>query len=436
MENKVCMPENRPHAGINVHTLWGGDMRKVLPVSLCCALVVCGTLLTASAFGGGFALYEGSARGNALGGSVIAKADDPAAIFFNPAGITQLGGTQIAMGATVIIPSTHMTTEQWGRSEDSKLKWNYFVPPYAYLTYQKSDRLWFGVGFFARFGLGTEFDEHWPGRFNSYNAFVRVLELNPNAAWKVNDRMSVSAGVSLARMDLKLESRAPLFDYDTSLTGDGMGVGYNFGFHYKAHDRIKLGLSYRSKIHLDVSGRADFIRPDWAGRLFRDGKVTSTVTLPDELMMGVNFQLRDNLSIELSAILTRWSSFDQMSILFDNDVAGMGRVTKRKDWRDVWRYQLGVEYGLTTWCTLRAGYVYDNGPIPRHTVDYLVPSNDRQLFCMGTGFTWQAWTIDLSYIYLIGENRNYNARPEDGVLKGRAHEGDTHLIGFGIGYRF
>jgi len=411
-------------------------MRKVILWVLFCFVVLSSSFLTTTAFGGGFALYEGSARGNALGGSVIAKADDPSAIFFNPAGITQLAGTQIAFGATVIIPSTHMTTEQWGCSEDSKLKWNYFVPPYAYLTYQQSDRLWLGVGFFARFGLGTEFDEDWPGRFNSYNAFVRVVELNPNAAWKVNDRLSVSAGASLARLDLKLESKAPLFDYDTSLTGDGMGVGYNFGTRYKLMDWITLGMSYRSKIRINLSGRADFIRPDAARGLFQDGRVESHVTLPDELMMGVNFQLRENLSIELSTILTRWHSFNQMSILFDNDVAGMNRVTKAKDWRNVWRYQIGIEYSITQWCDVRAGYVYDNGPIPRHTVDYLVPSNDRQLFCVGTGFQWRTWSFDFSYTYLIGENRTYNARPADGVLKGRAHEGDTHLIGFGVGYKF
>ena len=65
------------------------------------------------AFAGGFALYEGSVRANALGGSVIAKADDPGAIFFNPAGITQLPGTQTAMGVSIIMPSTHITTEQY-----------------------------------------------------------------------------------------------------------------------------------------------------------------------------------------------------------------------------------------------------------------------------------------------------------------------------------
>ncbi len=120
----------------------------------------------------------------------------------------------------------------------------------------------------------------------------------------------------------------------------------------------------------------------------------------------------------------------------DNDVAGMNRVTKPKDWRDVWRWQVGIEYGITKWCDLRIGYVYDNGPIPRHTIDYLVPSNDRQLYCFGTGFKWRSWTLDLSYTYLIGESRSNNARPASGVLKSRARKGVTHMVGFGIGYKF
>lgn len=413
-------------------------MRKT--TCLFTAVLACTCLLLSSspAFAGGFALYEGSVRANALGGSVVAKADDPGAIFFNPAGITQLPGTQAAMGVSIIMPSTEVRTEKFGRSDNSKLKWNYFAPPYAYLTYQLNDRFWLGAGFFARFGLGTQFDENWPGAENSYNAFVRVVEFNPNIAWKANDKLSLAAGFSLARMDLKLESKAPIFSYDTSLTGNGYGVGYNLAIHYKALDWLKIGISYRSKVRINLKGRADYIQPRWASSsgLFRDGRIDSHVTLPDELFMGVNFQLLHNLSLELSTVLTRWNSFNQMSITFDNDVAGMGRATKPKDWRDVWRYQIGLEYGIANWCDLRCGFVYDHGPIPRHTVDYLVPSNDRYMYCVGTGFKWRAWTFDLSYNLLISENRHYNARPADGVLKSRTHDGVTHIIGIGFGYKF
>ena len=172
----------------------GWRMRK--KGSICTVLLVCLSLLVLSgpAFAGGFALYEGSVRGNGLAGCLIGKADDPSAIFFNPAGITQLTGTQMATGTTIITPMTSVETERFGKTQDSNLKWNYFAPPYFYITHQQNDRLWLGFGFFARFGLGTEFDENWPGNVNSYNAFVRVVELNPNVAYKINDQLSLSGG--------------------------------------------------------------------------------------------------------------------------------------------------------------------------------------------------------------------------------------------------
>lgn len=402
------------------------------------ALLVCASLLVlcGTARATGFDLFEGSVRGNGMAGCLVGKADDPSAIFFNPAGITQLSGTQMAMGATIITPMTSVETERFGRTQSDHLKWNYFAPPYAYVTHQLNDRFWVGAGVFARFGLGVQFDENWPGTTNSYNAFVRVLELNPNAAYKLTDKLSVSAGVSLARMDIKLESKAPLFKYDTSLSGDGMGVGYNLGIHYKLLDWVRLGLSYRSKIHINLSGRADFIQPRRAGRLFHDGGIDSCVTLPDQLLLGVSFQVRKNLNIELGAVRKGWSNFDKMSIDFDHPVAGMSRVTKQKNWNDVWRWQIGIEYNATGWLDLRCGYIYDNGPTPRNTSDYLLPVNDWQMMCLGAGFRWRAWTLDFSYGYLVSRNRSVAARPADGVLKGRFYDGQTDLYGIGLGYKF
>ena len=120
--------------------------------SICIVLLVCSSLLLLNgpAFAGGFALFEGSVRGNGLAGCLIGKADDPSAIFFNPAGITQLAGTQMATGTTFITPMTTVETERFGRTQNSDLKWNYFAPPYAYITHQLNDRVWIGAGFFAR----------------------------------------------------------------------------------------------------------------------------------------------------------------------------------------------------------------------------------------------------------------------------------------------
>jgi len=389
-------------------------------------------------FAAGFALYEGSARGNALGGALIARADDPSAIFYNPAGITQLEGTQMMTGCTLITPMNKVTTHSFFGSgtEETELRRNWFYPPYGYLTRQVSEKLWVGVGMFARFGLGTEYPENWPGRYNSYNAVVKGVEINPNVAWKFNDCFSLAAGASVMRLDVKLEQIVPIFNVNSSLKGHSYGFGFNLAAHYKPREWVSFGLLYRSKVKHNLSGRADFIKSNLLRGAFRNGRISADVLLPDEYFLGVAFKPIDRLSIEFDAILTRWNTFNHMTVNFDKGIAGMNGITKQKDWHDVWRYQIGVEYALTRMVDLRLGYAYDNEPIPGRTVDFLVTSYDRQLFSCGFGLHWGPWSTDFSYTYLLPKNRNYDERIADGVPKSRVYDGNAYLIGAGIGYKF
>ena len=151
-------------------------------------LVLVGLVLSSSLCGkaqaAGFALYEWSARGNALGGAMIAKADDASAIAWNPAGITQLEGTQTLAGVSLIAPSNDMTTSYNGIDTKESTNKKVFVPPHAYITHQVNDSLWLGVGTFTRFGLGTSFDQNWSGRYSSYDTELNSFSVNPNLAYK------------------------------------------------------------------------------------------------------------------------------------------------------------------------------------------------------------------------------------------------------------
>jgi long-chain fatty acid transport protein len=412
-------------------------MKEFLTTSLRIILIFTFLFITEKeSYSAGFALYAGSARGNALGAALIARADDPSAIFYNPAGITQLPGLQIAGGGTIIHPRNHVTTDFLGTREDAELISNWFFLPYGYLTYQKNDCLWFGVGIFPRFGLGTEFKDDWAGRYNSYNAFLKSFEINPNIAYKITDRFSVAGGFSLMRIDVKLQQKIPLVDVDSTLKGHSYGWGFNLGLRYEICDWMAMGITYRSKIKHNLDGRADFIKPDLLHKLFRDGPVHADLMLPDEYSMGVVFKPLNRVTVEFDAIFTRWRSFDHMTINFDDGIVGLDKITKYKNWHDVWRYQIGLEYALTRMLDLRVGYVYDNTPIPKSTVDYLVPMDDQQHFDCGFGVHWDCWSVDLSYTYIRIKDRNYDARPLDGVPKSRIHTGDAHLIAFGVGYKF
>lgn len=416
----------------------------------CVGLAVLGLVLSANmALGAGFALYEGSARGNALGGTLVARADDPSALFYNPAGITQLAGFQVMAGVTTIGPNTDVVTNCGGMETRSETEANLSILPHLYSTYQNTDDIWFGLGVFSRFGLGTEFDETWPGRYNSYNAIIQTLTVNPNVAFEVNDKLSVAAGVSWMWFDLTLEQKIDFgsivgnpsdLGVDQSLTGEGdsSGYGFNLALHYKACDRISLGISYMSQVEQKIEGDADFSKPSGiSAGLFQDTKASGKIVLPDMVFLGLAFYPTRLLSLEIDGVWTGWSTYDEFTIHYrDPILPGLDSVTQDKKWNDVWRFQLGTEYRASDWLVLRLGYVRDNSPIPADTADYLVPSNDRHVYSLGCGLYWGRWTGDLSYSYVDSDNRSVAARPEDGILDARFEDGYAYMFGLSVSRGF
>ncbi len=412
--------------------------------------ILCLLVAASMARGAGFALYEGGARGNALGGTLVGRANDPSTLFYDPAGMTQLPGLQVMGGATAIMPKTDVVTTYGGTRSRSETETNLFLPPHLYSTYQYTDSIWLGLGVFSRFGLGTEFDPNWPGRYNSYNAVIKTLTVNPNMAFKVNDKLSLAGGVSWMYLDLTLEQKIDFsspsnpdpntnaLDIDQSLKGDSSGYGFNLAAHYKALDSLSLGVSYVSRTKQEIKGKADFTKPAGVPAfMFNDTKVSGEITLPDMLFFGAVVHLMDRLSLELDGIWTRWSTYDELTIYYrDPILPEVNSITKDKRWNDVWRIQVGVEYKALDWLDLRLGYVHDDSPVPRETADYLLPTNDRHLYSIGCGILLGRWTVDLSYTYLDMEGRSVSARPGDGVLDSRFKDSDAHLIGSSVSYRF
>ena len=390
--------------------------------------------LAATGYGAGFALYEGSARGNALGGALTAQADDPSALFYNPAGITQLEGKQFMAGLTFIAPSTEVTVLTPAGEVATETEANLWTPPHLYGTWQMNDRLWLGLGMYSRFGLGTEFDENWPGRYNSYKAFIQTLSFNPNVAFKVNDNLSLAAGVSAMWFDLDLRRKLQNTtlpggpDLDFKLCGDSIGYGLNAGARFAPTKKLAFGVAYQSEVKQEVEGDASVGSPLGA----KKGDAEGDVTLPDMVFLGMAVKPLDKLTVEVGAARTGWSSYDQLAIDLDPTLLGLPSIVSPKQWEDVWRYQLGAEYALTEVWTLRAGYTYDEEPGPSSTTDYLVPANDRNLYSVGVGYQWKGWQLDLSYTYLDIRDRHIPARLEAGVLESDFECGDAHLVGVSV----
>lgn len=402
-------------------------------VHVLAVLLVVAIFASVPAFGAGFGLYEYSARGNALGGAMIGRADDPSALAYNPAGITRTEGESFMFGATFIMPTMDVVN---GFGSYSSVD-NTWIPPHFYYTKQLSDRLWWGVATYSRFGLGTEFPADWPGRFNNYEAVIQSVSVNPNVAWKVNDKLSLAVGVEVMWFDFEQKRKIgenpaePLEDFSgLKISGDDIGWGWNVAAHYRPNDRWSLGLSYHGEVDQTVEGSATF-SPE-IPTMLENGPARGDVTLPQSVGAGVCYRPNEWVSYEVDAVWTGWSSYDNLTIHFDNPpyVAGSDKA-----WEDVWRYQFGVEFQMRGGWQLRLGYVYDNSPVPDATADYMVPANDRQIYSIGAGWTRGSWSYDLSYCYLDIKDRTIAGNPAEGVFPSDYENGDSDLIAFSVSYR-
>ncbi|WP_291321592.1 outer membrane protein transport protein [Desulfonatronospira sp.] len=397
----------------------------------------------------GFALYEWGSRGTSLGGTMLGRADDASAVAYNPAGITQLDGTRTQIGLSVVAPGGDIkTTDAAGSSQTTSIKSNYWIPPHAFLTHQLTDQAWLGLGVYSRFGLGTEYPDDWPGRYNSVFTRVQSLSFNPNLALKLSESWSLAFGGEIMWFDFNQERAINAMgqqvrsqDVDAKVSGDSYGIGANVALHYKPNDTWAVGFTYKSRVEHSLDGDARFDRPAvLPAGLFENTSAKGDITLPDSFGLGIMFRPMERLTLEANAIYTLWSTYDELRIDYGSPLNPMDPSTDTtvtdKKWRDVWRFQFGVEYDLNDLLDLRLGYVFDQIPDRDSYADYMTPTNHRNILNTGIGFSWEKASLDFSYSYLWFSDRRIDARAEDGVLDSKFKNGHTHIGSVSFSYMF
>ena len=316
-------------------------MRLVRGLCWACALWLA---LSGAARAEGFALNEWSARGVALAGGLVGRADDVSALAYNAAGITQLPGTQLMAGLAFIAPMGTIDADLLGaRTHDTTTKPATFMAPHGFVSHQLNDDFWLGLGIFSRFGVGNSYAQDWVGRYNVYDVGLQTVSFVPTIAWKINDMFSVSAGVEVLYAGFYMGNKIPTMqmtaaglrqgpDNDLQLQGDGWGVGAQFGLHMRFNEQWSVGLAYKSQVTLNINGDVEFDRQGEPNLLATMGRVpearncgaNATVQLPDSLALGVAYKPLDELSFEVGAVWTRWSTYNALNIYMDS---GTGTIS-------------------------------------------------------------------------------------------------------------
>lgn len=401
-------------------------------------------------FGSGFAVYTQDASALGQGNAMIAHTDGPAAIFFNPALLNKLEGTQVEVGTTLIFPSRKFKSDL--SSTEYETKYSVFYPSTFYISHRFDDKVSAGLGVFSPFGLGTDWGEDWEGRYITTRTEMKTYNFNPAISYQIMSDLSIAAGVDFILLDATLERKINLSslglpDANQKFSGDGRGVGYNLGVLYGINEDTSLGVSYRSEVSVDIAGDATFNLPPSStpSATFPNTEGETFITLPQQVHAGISYKGFEALIIEAGVRWEGWSSYDELKFDFKQPIASNTTVAYEKDWRDTWTGNIGAQYQLNDAVSLRAGYLYGGNPVPDKTFEPGIPDSNTHIFTIGTGLKSQRMKIDLAYAYQMLESREKNNTIDynqfDGLLNvatsanGR-YDSRLHLVSISLTYLF
>lgn len=414
----------------------------------------------------GFQLFEqgGSGLGNAFAGRPAA-AEDASTVFSNPAGMSVLDNSQFVAAAHIILPSSRFKNSAstinaslggaaitGGNGGDGGVL---AAVPNLFVTHQFNDQLHFGLGISAPFGLATDYDSGWVGRYHGLDTDLRTVNINPSISYRINEQWSIGGGINAMHADLReytnaldsggicasfatnptlaavggpataaacggagLAANTVATDSHIKLEGDDWGYGFNIGVLFQPSHNTRVGIAYRSKVSLNVRGDADFtvdpvFRAQMNGNLtggfaalFTDTKFKAKIDLPETLSIGSFQRVNNRWDMMGDISWTNWSRFETLRADFDNPV--QSDLVQPENWEDTFRVALGITYHYTPEWDFRFGYAYDQSAIDRSSDrGPRIPDNDRNWLSFGMNYNpSDAIQLSLNYAHLFIEDGN------------------------------
>jgi len=409
------------------------------------------------AFGSGFSIYEQGSKATAMGGAFIAQANDVTSVFYNPAGITSLKGTNFGLGATIIMPTFDFTGPTGLSTDKTDAEALTFYPPHLYITHQINDQWTAGFGVYTLFGLASEWPDEWVGRELNVKTELRTFFFNPVIAYKAMDNLSLAVGASLVYADVDMNqdflagthpiTGDPIY-VGSSLTGNTTAWAFNAAVQFQATEQLALGLHYRHTMELAVTdGEAVFSIPttgippvdDALNAAFPSStKGSATLNMPNMIGVGIAYDITEQFTAEFDWMQLGWSSYDKLVLKLEDPVAGETELADDKMYKDSYSLRFGLEYRLNEAWAIRGGYLRDNEAVPDTHVEPTLPENKRHLFSLGFGWNSDNWSVDGFFVLLTQDDREITTSTKT-ILGGAVpfngtYTGGANLFGVTLGY--
>ncbi len=378
--------------------------------------LIAGAAASAAVFGSGFALNEQSARtlGQVYAGRV-SDADNASTLASNPAGMSFLERGEVSAGFSFIdagsditaVTSTAAGLDVRGSNDGDMIPFS--TIPFGYYV-QPIDRHWAaGIGVYAPFGLTTDYESEFQGRYFGTRSDIRVITIQPTVSYKFDNGLALGIGVTYNRFDGELQKKIfispALDDINAKVSGDDTVWGYNIGVLYQLDERTRIGLTYYSKVDYTLDGHTKLSNlPPAFGASSVRLDASLDIETPDRIDFGFTHELTPQLTLHADISRTNWATLEEIRVENNDAPAALAESVEPLDWKATMFYSLGLSYRIDSQWRIRGGIGYDEQPIPDSTRSVRLPAGDRTLF--GLGATWSPLNnldIDASLMYIQEE---------------------------------
>lgn len=407
---------------------------------------------------GGFQLTEQSALalGRAYAG-VGVDGTDVSGVYYNPATMTLHPGTQMQLGIVGVGLNLDYAGNNGSRENGRKKP---EIVPHAFVSHQLTDDAWVGFALTVPFGLSTDYSNNWDQAGEGTSAMIKVIDFNPNFAYKLSDKVSLGAGFSYQYVEAKLGfnwSNHPQLGYTTPwgqngpgmshLKVDGHAWGWNIGMMWTPVETVRIGVSYRSKVEHTVDGTLKTEKSILLPKVQNPSGLNDYLALPTSMnasvtmdapawaMLSAAWDVNDWLSLYGTFRWADWSSFKSLTI----DTPYPPLESKKK-WKDTYLMTLGYDAKMSDFWTLRGGVGYETSTISDPTLRTgTIPDADRYWLAIGSSFHWtKDFQTDVAFAHLRGvhERSIYKHTKTGTEYAGKFRKLDAYLIGVQAQYRF
>ncbi len=355
----------------------------------------------------GLNLNGNGTKAISMGGAFIGLADDYSAVFWNPAGLTQMKEGQVAVFLTDIIPKGTYQFDLLGIDTQTESKHypsgglGYFKPLSKKLVVGIYAHVPSGVGGtwkgdeLAILSGGVPFD---------WSSQVGQISLSPAIAFKVSDQLSLGLAVNINYGLLKMKRPTDLGQYEEDL--NGIAFGATFGLMFKPSDKFSIGLSFKPPMKVKVKGDAMMPGAALFGLPGTDEGERET-TWPMWFGAGIALKPTDCLTVTVDAQYTNWKKMESIPISYTNPgwiaffEAGSELLLK---WKDAVQWRFGLEYKVSENFALRGGFYTDPVVSPIDTHNILLPELGYNFITFGFGYKKGKIKLDVGVEYGMGKD--------------------------------